>query len=204
MATDERTMQLVPDATELPAVALVTALAETADLSDTEYREIFDRVATGHSLRDIEMALHSAVSFAWWGRYANGRCALDRARKNELRIWYGLPELPPTPAEAVANLAHVDAAVYQVGSAPASRVVLIGATVPAVALRVNGDCRLLGDTAPQDAPEGTRTGLYTAAPRGTIHLSRPAWERLSAARQAAGLGWEEFLSRLVDDPSLGT
>src|SRR5574343_389558 len=152
MATDERTMQLVPDATELPAVALVTALAETADLSDTE------------------MALHSAVSFAWWGRYANGRCALDRARKNELRIWYGLPELPPTPAEAEDNLAHVEAAVYQVRSAPASRVVLIGATVPAVALRVNGDWRLLGDTAPQDAPEGTRTGMYTRSEEHTSEL----------------------------------
>ena len=35
-----------------PVVSLVTALAETGDLSADEYRGIYDRVAAGRSLRN--------------------------------------------------------------------------------------------------------------------------------------------------------
>jgi hypothetical protein len=134
---------------EPPAVSLLTALAATTDLSDADYRAIYDRVATGRSLRNIELALRSSVSFAWWGRYAAGTAKLDRDRKNELLAWAGLVPLPPTPAEVVAEQAHPDAAVYLVGAAPASRVVLIGAAVPAVSLRINGNCALLDDACVQ-------------------------------------------------------
>ena len=106
-----------------PAVSLVTALAETGDLSADEYRQIYDRVAAGRSLRNIELALHSAVTYGWWAAYANGAKGLDRDRKNELRRWAranggpDLPDLPPTPVEAVAAHVHPDAAVYRIGAA---------------------------------------------------------------------------------------
>lgn len=182
-----------------PAVTLVTALSQASDLSDAEYRQIYERVATGRSLRNIELALHSKVSYAWWGQYASGTKTLDRDRKNELRVWAGLPLLPPTPAETVAAAAHPDAAVYQVGSDIASRIVLIGADVPAVNLRVNGNCTVIDAplAALPHTPHVTGvTGHSRRSLRKTIHLSPDTWNRLNSRRLAAGLTWDELLSRL--------
>jgi hypothetical protein len=132
---------------EQPGITLLTALAEASDLSDAEYRAIYDRLADEkRSLRNIATALRSGVSHGWWAKYANGEAALDQARKAELRRWAGLPELPPTVAEAVADAVHPDAAVYRIGERIASRVLLIGADVPAVALRVNGAPAVLAQT----------------------------------------------------------
>lgn len=190
-----------------PAVTLLTALAATADLDAAGYRAIFDRLAEGRSLRNIELALQSGVSYAWWGRYANGEAKLDRERKNELRTWAGLPELPLSPAEAVAAQAHPDAAVYRVGAGPASRVVLVGVDVPAVSLRLNGNCTVIEDTpyAANVSPDDIKslgdvqavTGPRRRVARGTIHLGRDTWARLNAARLRAGVEWAEFLAPLI-------
>lgn len=181
-----------------PAVTLVTAFSATADLTDAEYRAIYDQVAAGRSLRNIELALQSAVSFAWWGKYASGEKPLDTDRKNELRIWAGLPPLPPTPAAAVAAATHPDAAVYQVGEQIATRVVMIGADVPAVNLRVNGNCTVVDHPALPSTMRVTGvTGPSRRAPRKSIHLSLAAWHRLNSARQRAGLTWEDFLAPLA-------
>lgn len=183
-----------------PAVTLVTALAETADLSANEYRQIYDRVADGRSLRNIALALRSAVSFAWWGQYAVGEKSLDLDRKNELRVWAGLPPLPPTPAAAVAAAAHPDAAVYRVGAEIASRVVLIGSDVPAVNLRVNGNCTVISPEllALPYTPHVTGvTGGRQRSPRKSIHLSPDTWNRLNSRRVELGISWDELLSRLA-------
>lgn len=183
-----------------PAVTLLTALSAITDLSEVEYRQIYDHVSEGRSLRNIALALRSAVSFGWWSQYAAGERHLDRDRKNELRIWAGLPELPPTPAETVAAAAHPDAAVYQVGSEIASRVVLIGSDVPAVNLQVNGNCTVIP---PQlSAPPYTLhvtgvTGHRRRAPRKSVHLSLVAWNRLNSARLRAEQTWEKFLAPLA-------
>jgi len=182
------------------AVSLVTALAETGDLSADEYRAIYDRVATGRSLRNVELALRSSVSFGWWAKYAAGQKVLDRERKNELRAWAGLPQLPPSVGEAVAEHVHPDAAVYLVGDQPASRVVLVGADVSDIDLHVNSHVATI--TAWSPAP-GSRevgcNGRYMRRPGGTIHLTRGTWERLNATRLRAGQTWEEFLAVLERD-----
>lgn len=185
-----------------PAVSLVTALAQAADLSDTEYRQIYDRVAAGRSLRNIALALRSTVSFAWWGQYAAGDKALDRDRKNELRSYDGLPELPPTPAAVVAADAHPDAAVYHVGDLFATRIIMVGADVPAVTLQVNGNCTVI-DVPPVALPYTVHVTDVTApsrrSSRKSVHLSPDTWERLNSRRLAAGLTWDEFLSREYAD-----
>jgi hypothetical protein len=183
------------DSTQL-AVTLVTALSQAADLTDAEYRAIYDRLADGRSLRNIELALRSTVSYAWWGKYATGEKTLDTDRKNELRIWAGLPELPPTPAAAVAAGAHPDAAVYYVGSEIASRVILIGADVPAVNLRINGNCTVESGNAYTAHVTGV-TGPSRRAPRKSIHLSLDVWNRLNGIRTRSKLTWEELLSQLL-------
>lgn len=201
-----------------PAVTLVTALASAVDIPDAEYRQIYARVAAGRSLRNIELALRSGVSYGWWAKYgASENAKLDRERKNELRRWArenggpDLPDLPPTPVEAVAANVHPDAVVYRVGVDQASRVVLVGADVPAVGLRINGNCTI-ADAAPalaaggvagsdQNAPVAACNERYRVRSTKSLSVSRSTWERASAGRLARGLTWDAYVARaeLVDD-----
>jgi hypothetical protein len=99
----------------------------------------------------------------------------------------------------VAAAAHPDAAVYHVGQQIASRVVLIGSDVPAVNLRVNGNCTVT-DALPAALPYTHHvtavTGGSRRSPRKSIHLCPETWNRLSAARQRSGETWDEFLAPL--------
>lgn len=184
-----------------PAVTLVTALSQAADLSDAEYRQIYDQVADGRSLRNIELALQSAVTYGWWGKYAIGEKTLDLDRKNELRVWAGLPPLPPTPAAVVAAAAHPDAAVYYVGTTVgeqiATRVVMIGADVPAVNLQINGNCTVIAPPLPYTPHVTGITGHSRRAPRKSVHLSPNTWNRLNGIRLNSGLTWDELLAQLT-------
>lgn len=202
-----------------PVVTLVTALASALDIPDAEYRQIYARVAAGRSLRNIELALRSGVSYGWWAKYATGDKDLDRDRKNELRRWSrenggpALPDLPPTPAEAVAANVHPDAVVYRVGVDQASRVVLVGADVPAIGLRINGNCTVASAAPPpilpetvgadqgRDAPVPTCNTRYRVRGTKSLSVSRSTWKRASAARQASGLTWDAYVARaeLVDE-----
>jgi hypothetical protein len=191
-----------------PAVTLITALTATGDLSADEYRAIYDQVAAGRSLRNIELALQSAVTYGWWASYAKGDKRLDRDRKNELRRWSranggpDLPDLPPTPVEAVAAHVHPDAAVYYVGTTVgeqiASRVILVGIDVPTANLRINGAVTVTSDALTPQSHQPTCNSRYTHKPRASIHLSHDTWNRLNAARLRAGLTWDAFLARLEE------
>ena len=201
------TSDITPYSPLQPAVTLVTALASALDIPDAEYRQIYARVAAAsRSLRNIELALKSGVSYGWWSKYAaNADKVLDRERKNELRRWArenggpDLPDLPPSVGEAVAANVHRDAAVYRVGTATASRVVLVGSDVPAIQLRINGNCAVT-DAAPalaNNAPVAPCNGRYSRKPTKAIRICPETWERLSAARKAAGQTWDEFLLDLT-------
>ena len=180
--------------TVAPAVTLVTALAQTLDLPDAEYRAIYDRVAVAaRSLRNIELALRSRVTFGWWAKYANGDRELDRERKNELRRWASanggpdLPDLPPTPVEAVAAAVHPDAAVYRIGADLASRVVLVGADVPAIGLRLNGSCAVESApaTLPENASEPACNERYGGDDTRRVHPHRVRYIRPCLSRNPA-------------------
>lgn len=181
-----------PDA----AVTLVTALAQTQDITDADYAAIYARAAQGRSLRNIELALKSGVSFGWWAKYwtrytTTGESILDRDRKNELRRWArenggpDLPDLPLTPAEAIAGRVHPDAAVYQVGAAIASRVILVGADIPAATLLINGHCQIVAETPTLDAPQDECNGRYSGQLDPTHRRYRPAYFRPCLSRNAA-------------------
>lgn len=193
---------LITAPTTAPAVTLVTALAQTSDLSADEYRAIFDRVAAGRSLRNIELALRSEISYGWWGKYANGDKDLDRDRKNELRRWArenggpDLPDLPPTPVEVVAEHVHPDAAVYRIGEQIASRIVLVGMDVDAANLRINGACQIVSAAPVLESHQTACNGRYMRKHRASIHLSHDTFQRLNSARLRAGQTWEQFLAQL--------
>lgn len=192
-----------------PPVTRVTTHAVTADtLTGADYRDIYTELRARMSLRAFVDQVDSQYSIAWWSKYERSELELTRPARQELRRAVGLAPLPPTVAEATAGV-DPDAAVYQVGDLPADRLILIGAAVSAadgapLTLRINGDVHAL-DAEPGARTEPSPTVPVTPvtrpprpAPRGTIHLPLSAWQRLSAARQAAGVTWEQFLAPLTE------
>lgn len=175
----------------MPDVTPVTAHPISADdLTPEQYREIYDELRSKCALRPFVEFLRSGVSIAWWSKYERGDTTLDHDRRNELRAAVGLPLLPPTVAAALTAV-DPDATVYRVGHRTPDRVIMVGADMTAtLTMRLNGDLHVSTDVTPVTSPP-------RRAPRKNIHLSIPAWERLNTARTAAGLSWEDFLSKLA-------
>lgn len=187
------------------AVTIVTANAASADtLTDADYRDIYDELRSKCPLRQFADLIQSAVSFAWWSKYERGEAVLNHARRAELRAAVGpqlLPPLPPTVAAVTATI-DPDATIYQVGDGIIDRAILIGDRAPApLMLRINGNVAVVAD----DGDETSRVTGVTPPRRARntrgLSVGGETYERLSAARQAAGLTWDAYLSRLerLDD-----
>lgn len=183
----------------MEVVTLVTEGAERADrLSEADYREIYEELRGKTTLRQFAEFIGSAVSFAWWSKFERGEARLDRERKAELRRAVGLPALPRAVTEVTAGV-DPNARVWSVGAGRADRVVLVGegAHEP-LTLRLNGNLRLMGeDEGPEAAVTGVTRRLRARSYR-SLSVRRETWERLSEARLARGLTWEEFLQRLLE------
>jgi transcriptional regulator with XRE-family HTH domain len=171
---------------------LLTVAAELAeDLTDVQYREIYDELRERCSLRQFADVIGSEVSFSWWHKYERGEAPLNHERRNELRRAVGLPELPWTVAQALGNVSQ-NAAVWALGEQPAERVVLVGADQPqTLTMRLNGNLAVIEDAPPEAHVTGV-TRARTRAARRQVNLSLDTYERLNLARKAAGLSWEEF------------
>ena len=177
---------------------LLTIAAELAeDLTEDQYREIYEELRQKCSLRMFAESIGSEVSHAWWGRYENRLVPLHHERRNELRRAVGLPELPYTVAQSLANVSP-NAAVWALGEQPAERVVMVGADQPqTLTMRLNGVLTVIED-APQ---EGRVMGLTRPTKRRahkTVNLSTETWERLNTARKSAGLTWEQLAAQWAD------
>lgn len=60
-----------------PPVTLVTRAARAADeLSDADYRDIYDELRQQHSLRQFVEIIHTQYSIAWWSKYERNDAAL--------------------------------------------------------------------------------------------------------------------------------
>lgn len=180
----------------MPRVTLVTANAASADqLTDADYRDIYDELREKASLDKFVTAIGSTVSKAWWSKYERGEAHLDRKRKAELRRAVGLPDLPRAVTEVAATI-NPDARVWQVGVAQPDRVVLVGSDVTApLDLRMNGNLEL--DPAP-----GSLVTSVTGARRNrsykSLSVSVATYQRLAEARVARNLTWDEYLSTLLE------
>ena len=104
-------------------VTVVTANAGTDNLSEQDYRDIFDELIQHHSLRSFQAAIDSAYSHATWDKYKRGAWELTRVARNELRRAVGQPNLPLTVAESLADV-DADAEVLAIGTEPKNRVFL--------------------------------------------------------------------------------
>jgi hypothetical protein len=187
-----------------PTVTLITRRAGSADdLTEQDYREIYDELRSKCPLRQFAEAIHSQVSFAWWSKYERGEAHLTRARRAELRAAVGLPALPPAVADVLAGV-DPDASVYQVGESsticPPDRVILVEAEAhEPLTLRLNGDLQIVGMDGMDGMDKAVENGHVTGVTRTrrrvatkAIRLYPETWERLSALRREAGMSWEEF------------
>ena len=185
-----------------PAVSLVTASSQSADtLTDADYRDIYDELRSKCPLRQFADLIHGQVSFAWWSKYERGEASLTRSRRAELRAAVGLPALPPAVADVLATV-DPDATIYQIGAGASDRVLLVGSDVPAVNLRLNGNCTV--ESVYPFAPAGASvahnphvTAVTPPRDRSSyagLSVRRETKNRLDAARVRSGLTWDEFLS----------
>jgi len=198
-----------------PPVTTVTTRAASSDrLTPADYHDIYQEVrgydptaATYRiSLRAFVDLIRArlpdqeTLSIGYWSKYHTGQLdALNRRARNELRALVGYDPLPPTVAEATAT-ADPDATVYQVGQAPADRIVLVGSDVAdPLDLRINGHLTAepgASASSPVSSPQAASVTPVTAPrsrkPTRAIRLSPDRFERLSALRKEAGLTWDEL------------
>lgn len=195
-----------------PSVTILTSQAASSDqLTDGDYRDIYDELRQKCPLRQFAETIHSVVSFAWWNKYERGEAVLNRERRNELRAAVGLPALPATVAEACAT-ADPDATVYQVGAAPADRLILIGADAHGpLDLHINGNLAVIDASAsvgandhsplpPQPAQQSHVTPVTAPKRRAmtkAVRFSPDRWQRLSLLRKEADMTWDEFADWLL-------
>ena len=173
--------------TNLP-VTQVTENATRDDLSDSDYRDIYEELRRNRSLDAFCALVGSQYSKGWWSRYEHDDMKITRPARNELRRGVGLPQLPLTTEEAI-HLADPDARVYRVGNETPRRVVLIGASGP-VALR----CDESGVTA-TIAKAVVRP--VTATYKG-LSVPSSIYSRLDALRRSRAVSWGQLLTELAD------
>lgn len=118
-------------------VTLVTSNAELDDLTDADYREIFEELRQGAGLRAFVDKIESAYSHATWGKYERRDLKLNRDMQNELRQAIGKQRRALTVIEAMHNV-DGNAEVFQVGDDPTVHRVVKLATRLAVDISSNG------------------------------------------------------------------
>jgi len=183
---------------------LLTANAARDVLSEADYRDIYEELrgfdaATGRyavALDGFVEMIQSAYSKASWSKYHRGELALNRTMRGELRRVVGLAALPLTVGEAVGT-ASPDAEVWQIGEGTAGRVLLVS-TPSAVRVTLNGRVEVEALTGHENSPVTDVVTVVTARRRRcAVSVPEGLFAELNGARQAAGLGWTEFLRRLL-------
>lgn len=180
---------------------VLTTAATHDNLVDADYRDIYDELRSGCSLREFIALAGSTLSASWWSQWEHGEKRLTRRARNDMRRAVGLPQLPPTVEEAIAAHVHPDATVARIGDDTQARRVLVLATSADVTITWNG-------SGPQMATTPNVTGVHGVLRQNTTYgtgrarraaLSLPVdfHARLNAARLVAGETWPEFLGRLL-------
>jgi hypothetical protein len=105
----------MPDRT---TITLLTDHAATALAADTlDYREIYQELREGTTLRKFADRVGSPPSIAYWSKYESGEITdLNHTARNGLRRAVGLPLLPPL-VDSLAEWIDPDATVWRLGDA---------------------------------------------------------------------------------------
>lgn len=169
-------------------VTEVTRDAQTDSLSSEDYREIFEELRRGRSLRQFVELIGSVYSIAYWSKVDRNDAALTRPACNELRRAVGIPDLPVTVEDALA-VVDPNAVVYQVGDDRPDRVILVGCNHP-LRMSLNGTLTASAD--------GHVTAVTRRPRRVSVSIQPTLHERLNALRAARGWSWAELFEAIAE------
>jgi transcriptional regulator with XRE-family HTH domain len=132
----------------------ITTPAGRADnLSEQDYRDIYDELRGYLTLAEFVARSGSTVSRAWWSQYESGVKRLSTARRNELRTAVGVPETAPDVAVALSEVTDASS-VWRVGTGVANRVIMVTPNAPnPLNLSVNGDVHILTPVSQENAKQ---------------------------------------------------
>lgn len=173
--------------------AISTPDTRRDDLTEADYRDIYDELRGHLSLAEFVARAGSTVSRSWWSQYEAGGKRLSWERRNELRRAVCL-SATATPAETAAAAVSENASVWRIGEGLADRVILVTpeAQTP-LFLSVNGTVHIVDHSAQQNPVEAKVTPVtaYRSAPRPACFRPRLALDletrisQLEALLQAA-------------------
>lgn len=169
-----------------PRLRTITQNATLDNLSDGDYRDIYDELRAGVSLAAFVDMIASVYSRAQWSKYERGETTLNRTMRDELRVAVDMDKLPPTVASAMSAVSP-DAHVVQVGDGVPNQVVLRDSSGPQARIVMNGGVELASDR---------RVTEVTRARRRNISIPHDVFERVNRRRIEAGLSWSEFLEKI--------
>jgi len=172
--------------------------------TDPEYMAFLNMLRAHWTLREFVQHSGSAFSIAYWSKVQSGQTALTVAAKNAIRTGVNVLAsargdtppfaelLPDDPLTVIAGAVDGNAAVFMEGEAPATVVVLRGAsgTTPRGAVTAVTDD---GNVAGQ--PRSSRSRRKASA---SIDVSQTTRRKLNAVREKKGLTWEELLVLCLD------
>lgn len=156
---------------------LTTPEARLDDLTDQDYRDIYEELRRGRSLAEFCTLIQTVVHKSWWSQYEAGGRHLNTERKNELRRSVSRGELAPDVAKALEAVTE-DATVWRVGTGDANHVIMLAPDAPET-LTVSVNHTIHIDT-PVDAPNAAET-VVTGVTR---HWKRWSDMPLGMLRQA--------------------
>ena len=182
-----------------PVTRVTTPETRQDNLTDEDYREIYQEVRTGKSLRQFLLLTRSSVSPSFWSQYEQGTKSLTTERKNELRRAVNLPELAPDPAQALSEVTE-DVQIWRIGQGAANRILMITPeTTEPFTVSINGAISINSGESAQNSPEPNVTPV-TRQSRTCVGIGglRPETRsQLDAARRAQSLTWDAFLLSLI-------
>jgi hypothetical protein len=162
----------------------ITINASKDDLTEEDYRAIYDELREGISLDKFCGLIGTVYTKATWNNWENGKTRLTRPMKSELRRAVALPPLPATLHE-VMDTVDPDTEVVRIGDQAVNRVILTG-HVGTLNLALNGSVEVM-DTYSQESPVISVTRGVGARRdrrfRPTVSLENRAWleqENISA------------------------
>lgn len=171
-------------------VTLVTRDATLDNLSAQDYRDMVQELRGTMSLDKMIAELGSVWSKPLWSQVEKGEKVANRSQRNELRRYYGMPELPPTVAEATAQ-ASPDAAVWRVGDGVPEHVIMV-TDGPPVTLHVNG--AVTAATEVTDVPCNADYKRQDKRKRVQRYIARPSVTEAQYGRfLALGCTWRDVI-----------
>lgn len=138
---------------------LTTPEARLDDLTDQDYRDIYEELRRGRSLAEFCTLIQTVVHKSWWSQYETGTKHLNTERKNELRRSVSRGELAPDVSKALEAVTS-DATVWRVGTGDANHVIMLAQDAPeTLTVRLNHTVHVLTSDDAGNGPTPVVTGV---------------------------------------------